>query len=189
MDSNCQSYLDVECSTLNVECSPTLVIGWGSELRGDDMAGLEFIRRLQALDCPGVTTIETPQLTPELAWDVARSKRAIFVDAVVPGSPEGSSAAPVIKQMTGNAGSRSNNRLIPTCVHSLSPESLLDLAQMLYGAQPEGWLLYLPAESFDIGFELSEHARCGIEQALESILPYLIPDHQEVQPEPILPAL
>lgn len=78
----------------------------------------------------------------------------------------------------------STSRLIPSCVHSLCPARLLNLAQLLYGARTVGWLLYLPAESFDIGFELSALASRGIDTALNLIVPYLTPAHPVRQRNP-----
>jgi hydrogenase maturation protease len=172
------------------ESSPshTLVIGWGSELRGDDAVGLVLVRELEPRAPGGVTLIEVPQLTPELAADVAEVDRVIFVDALDP-QAHPVSGEPSLHPIHPTSIDPEATRLIPTCVHSLSPERLLELTSLLYDARPEAWLLGLPVASFDIGMELSPLARKGIEAAHDLIAPFLQlpststrPTSKELQP-------
>ena len=60
-----------------------LVIGYGNELRGDDGAGPSVGRAVASWHLPGVRTLAVHQLTPELAEDLAQTKRVVFVDAAV----------------------------------------------------------------------------------------------------------
>jgi hydrogenase maturation protease len=60
-----------------------LVIGHGNELRGDDGAGPSVARAVASWHLPGVRTLAVHQLTPELAEDLAQTKRVVFVDAAV----------------------------------------------------------------------------------------------------------
>lgn len=148
----------------------TLVIGWGNELRRDDAAGLHFVRRLEAENLPGVATMELPQLTPELALDVAGAGKVVFVDASV---SEASAACrePKLEKLGLSSSPSAPVRQIPTCIHSLGPEGVLELAEGLYGRRPEAWILSLPVESLEIGFGLSVFAEEGIEKAFRFLSP------------------
>ncbi len=148
----------------------TLVIGWGNELRSDDAAGLHFVRRLAAGHLPKVETMEVPQLTPELAFDVAEAEKVIFVDAGLPDASP-SCREPKIKKVDASKLGETDSRQIPTCIHSLGPEGVLQLAEGLYDRRPEAWILSLPVASFAIGFGLSVLAEEGINQALRSLYP------------------
>ena len=151
--------------------SPVLVIGWGSELRGDDAAGLVFARRLEAEAIPGVEVAVVPQLTPELAWDVAGAEQVVFADAVMPGSVAGVESDPVIRQL--DQGESVPARFIPTCVHSLGPEGVLELAAALYDKRPQAWVLYLPVFDFDLGLEISPRAEAVVDQGLRILRAHL----------------
>jgi len=148
-----------------------LVIGWGSELRGDDAVGRAFARRLEALSLPGVEVIEVPQLTPELAWDVSLAHRVVFADAVAPGTVEGIGENPVLRKL--EAGGAVPAPFIPACVHSLSPEGILELSAALYETRPEAWVLFLPAFDFDLGLEMSARAERGVDEALRMLRHFL----------------
>lgn len=157
----------------------TLVIGWGNELRGDDAAGLHFVRRLESVDPPGVDTLEVPQLTPELALDVAGAGKVIFVDASLSGETK-ACREPRLQKVGPASSPPTASRRIPTCIHSLGPEGVLDLAESLYGHRPEAWILSLPVESLEIGFGLSDFAEDAISKAFSS----LVPDHSSFNPVP-----
>lgn len=165
--------------TLLAQRTRTLVIGWGNELRSDDAAGLHFVRRLEAEKLPGVETMEVPQLTPELALDVAGAGKVVFVDASV---SEASTARrdPKLEKIGFPSSCATPTRQIPTCIHSLGPEGVLELAEGLYGQRPEAWILSLPVESLEIGFGLSVFAEKGIEKAFH----FLSPDNASSNPVP-----
>ena len=165
---------------------PVLVIGWGSELRGDDAVGRVFARRLDALSPAGVEVIEVPQLTPELAWDVSGAERVVFVDAVTPGAVEGVGDEPVLRKLA--PGDAAPARFIPACVHSLSPERVLDLSSALYSDRPEAWVLYLPAFDFDLGLEMSAGAKAGVDEGLRLLLDLVqVTDVTRFSPQPLHP--
>ncbi len=172
--------------TPSAQSTPILVIGWGSELRGDDAAGLVFARRLEAEAIPGVEVAVVPQLTPELAWDVAGAEQVVFADAVVPGSVDGVGDSPVIRPL--DPGENVPARFIPTCVHSLGPERVLELAATLYGKRPQAWVLYLPVFDFDLGLEISPRAEAVVDQGLHILHAHLFSLHPDARPvEPPIP--
>jgi hydrogenase maturation protease len=164
-----------------------LVIGWGSELRGDDAAGLVFVRRLEAAALPGIEIVEVPQLTPELAWDVAAARRVIFVDAALPNVIDNADGHPKLRRLETGADDGGTGRFNPTCVHSLSPERILEMAVLLYGRCAEAWLLCLPAATFDMGMGLSPLAERGVRRALDLIRPVLCRPASQKRTHPMQP--
>ena len=58
-----------------------LVIGYGSDLRGDDGLGRRAALAVAALEMAGATVMSVHQLTPELAEPLAGVDGAIFLDA------------------------------------------------------------------------------------------------------------
>ncbi len=109
-----------------------LVIGIGNPLRGDDGVG--------ALLAEEVGGDHVQQLTPELAAELARLERVLFIDAWL--APPG--AAPRLDQL---------DPLLPgdghgaaeLASHQLDPAQLLALTDVLYGRVPQGWWLRIPA--------------------------------------------
>jgi len=119
-----------------------LIIGYGNELRGDDAAGLHVARALKAAGCHA---IETHQLLPELAEQIAAATVVIFVDCDVTLKPGEVAVTPV-----GPAQSA----LHEPC----SPRMLLTLAAELYGAKPDAFIIGIGPESLDLGAPLSVHS-------------------------------
>jgi len=136
-----------------------LLIGWGNELLGDDAAGRRVAQAVEAEGVPGVDVIDIHQLTPELALRVAETHRVIFVDAC-PAVQDG--AIRVEPIYPGEGDDR------PGVGHTGRPEDLLAMAAMLYDAQPEAWLIAVPARSFETGEPLSDSAGAGVRDAVEA---------------------
>jgi len=134
----------------------TLVIGYGSDLRGDDAAGRLVVRALETKGLPGVATLEVHQLTPEVAAEIAGFGSVIFVDATVAGDDVG------FETLVAAPGSQGS-------AHHATPQGLLALAADLYGATPAAGLVAVPVERFDLGSGLSERARRGVRRAVELI--------------------
>jgi hydrogenase maturation protease len=129
-----------------------LVIGLGNPLRGDDGIGWWLAgqaRRLGAGGASGRGVREAPrvrlvpQLTPELAPEVAAARRLLVVDAWWLGGAE---AQPVLRPLqaggaeVGAAGG-----------HGLDPAALLALAGLFSADPPPAWLLLVPAFAFPHG--------------------------------------
>lgn len=131
----------------------TLVIGYGNTLRGDDAAGPAVAELVAEQRWPGVRGQSEQQLFPELADDLSRVSRVIFVDAsAVAGG------GPVLTELQ-EAGDE-------VMAHRCSPGALLRMARELYGARPRAYVLALPAEQFEAGAGLSASIARHIEQAL-----------------------
>jgi hydrogenase maturation protease len=139
----------------------TVVIGYGSELRGDDALGPTAARIVDSWKVDGLSAIACHQLTPELAASLSRAKRVLFIDASAP-RPETPILGPVEARET-------ENRL----GHTGGPGELLALVRALYGRSPQGWLLELPAHSFELGALMTEAARWGLSDGLNMVCDWI----------------
>ena len=133
-----------------------LVIGYGSELHGDDAAGPVAARAIEAWQLAGVRTKIVHQLTPELAEAVSEVHSVLFIDA--------STAVPetVLRLVEPSVGGDFNP-------HSGSPESILALSKALYDRCPSAWLAAIPASNFELGSPISQRTTKGITEALAQI--------------------
>jgi hydrogenase maturation protease len=126
-----------------------LIIGYGSQLRGDDAIGCRAADELEQYyhDDPDVEVIASHQLTPEMALDISRSDFVLFLDASSAEEP----------------GKISQVRVLAETVHlgfaqQLSPATLLALAEQLYGHAPEAVGISLAGWSFKLSNQLSRRA-------------------------------
>jgi hydrogenase maturation protease len=126
-----------------------LVIGLGNPLRGDDGVGGWLAERAgQLRPVPRVLVVQ--QLTPELADELARAGRVLFIDAWWP-PQQGTS-----KHHVQQPAEARLHRLQPlpwktpqamsgTFSHQLDPAQLLAITILLHGRAPEAWQLLVPA--------------------------------------------
>jgi hydrogenase maturation protease len=137
-----------------------LIVGYGNVLRQDDGAGVrvvEFlIRDHLDSDCHCLTV---PQLTPEIAWELAEAEEAVFVDATAAGEPGEITWTEIV---CGEVES-------PATVHEGTPEHLLALAWRLYGKCPAVQLVTISGEAFDYGETLSPSVRKAIRRVEKEI--------------------
>lgn len=134
-----------------------LVIGFGNTLRSDDAAGPIVAERIGALGLTGIRALAYPQLSPELAAELADVPAVVFVDATADAAHE--------VELVHIAPADSSR----VATHAADPRALLALTQELYGAVPAAWLLKVPAESFEHGEELSGVTQRGVEAAVSEI--------------------
>lgn len=134
----------------------TLVVGYGSDLRGDDGAGRLVAEMVGAAGHPGVRVLSLHQLTPEVAAELAGCETVVFVDA----DPE-ATEVDVRELGAGRAGQRSS--------HHSTPDSLLRLAEDLYGRCPAAHLVAVPAVSFELGADLSPVTRAALPVAADAV--------------------
>jgi hydrogenase maturation protease len=139
----------------------SLVIGYGSELRGDDAVGQLVARAVAGWGLPEVRALAVHQLTPELAPELAAARLALFVDA---GETAGGGweARPIAAKS-----------LPITSAHSGDPRALLALTHALYGHAPRAWLVTIAAARFDVGAGLSPETAEAATAALEWIRSHL----------------
>ena len=118
----------------------TLIIGYGSPIRGDDALGPLVADRLLQQGVPGgVTVLPRHVLTADLVPDIAASDRVVFLDASLDGEPG---------ELRCRALSPDRDA-VSTMAHFLDPGELLAWCEALYGHRPEAWLVTIVGESFD----------------------------------------
>ncbi len=143
----------------------TLVIGYGSPIRGDDAVGpllADLIAgAIEQGTWPAATEVQARHiLTAELVADLHRAERVIFIDAAADGTP----------------GEVRTRRLEPdpsapsTMAHFHDPRELLAWCEGLYGAAPEAWLVTIAGAAWDYGhFDLSPAAQAALHPALAEL--------------------
>lgn len=141
----------------------SLIIGCGNSLRGDDAAGLVVVKRLEKILIAEsnnlVTVLQCQQLLPELAELMSKADQVIIVDAAIgenPGEVHSELLLPI------ELGS-------PDFTHHVTPAVLLAYVQALYGRSPPTTILSITAKLFDLGENLSEEVRGGVETAVALI--------------------
>jgi hydrogenase maturation protease len=137
-----------------------LIIGYGNLFRGDDAVGCRAAQELERRfrGDSGIEVIASPQLTPEMAEDVARSGFVLFIDAA------SEHAAGTIRgcRITPEGGPGPGG-----FTHSLTPSALLSAAEQLYGDAPEAMTITLAGWSFELGNQLSPGARRRLPELIE----------------------
>jgi hydrogenase maturation protease len=147
--------------------SKALVLACGNAQRGDDgvaIAVVNYLREdfrapnLGSPDfCPPTPEFHCQQQwTPELAEPISRAEVVIFVDAAV-GAPAGSVACRRLQP--GPSASL-------TSTHITSPDSLLLLAEALYGESPaRAYCITIAGDSFELEETLSDPVRRAISRS------------------------
>ncbi|PPT05411.1 NADH-reducing hydrogenase maturation factor [Geitlerinema sp. FC II] len=130
-----------------------LVIGYGNSLRGDDGIGRAIAEQVASWNLPHVRSLSLHQLTPELAEELSRVDRAVFIDACIDGD------SVRIEPISADKNSQ-------VLGHSLTPRSLLGMAQWLYDRAPEAWLISVPGETFEFSDRLSPTAEGYVTEVL-----------------------
>lgn len=138
--------------------TPLLVIGFGNDLRGDDGAGQHVARRIRQLGLPGVVSIDTHQLLPELCEEIARCSHVVFVDATVHHLDHAAQVEPM-----DNVASTAH------FAHSATPQGLIAMAEVLYGSHPEATIIQIRAKSMDFGEQLTPECEEGVVMAVDAI--------------------
>jgi hydrogenase maturation protease len=136
----------------------TLVIGYGSPIRGDDGVGQAVARAVEAWDNPSIRAIAVHQLVPELAAEMAVAGCVLFVDA----SADPNQAEVEVENVTPSEADGVTN-------HFCSPAWLLALCRELFQSCPRTLLIKVPAPIMTLGEGLSSVARRGAGEALEMI--------------------
>jgi hydrogenase maturation protease len=135
-----------------------VVIGYGSDLRGDDVAGRVVAAAVEERAPDDVRVVQAHQLTPELAAEVVGAERVIFVDAAV-GSGEVE-----VREVTADPAA-------PVLTHHVGPAGVVALAGHLGTAPGAAWTVRVPAADLSIGTELSPvtqgHVRTAVARVLD----------------------
>lgn len=149
------------------QATRTLIIGYGSPIRGDDAIGPLAADALAAGPLPaGVQVISRHVLTAELVEDIAAADRVIFLDAAADG-PAGEVR---VRELAPDASA------VSTMAHFLDPRGLLAWCQTLYQRTPQSWLVSAAGDSFDYAhYRLSPPAAAALDPMLEQVKTLLSP--------------
>jgi hydrogenase maturation protease len=138
----------------------TLIIGYGNPLRSDDAFGWHASRLLATvLADRNVEVITCHQLTPELAEQLSRCRRAVFIDADAEGKP-------------GEIHRRAVGPLAPktsSFTHTCTPSGLLASAKQLYGRRPRAIVITVSALSFEFADALSPVVAAALPKVVEEV--------------------
>ena len=122
-----------------------LIIGYGNSLRSDDGLGWHVTQELlRIIDSPGVEIISCGQLTGDLAEPISHAVQVLFVDVARSGPP----GELICKRVMPTSGAAAFS-------HQLSPEELLGITRVLFGACPEALLFSIAGHSFEFGDSVS----------------------------------
>lgn len=114
----------------------TLLLACGNPLRGDDGVAHAALRLIEP--SPHWSPRSVQQLTPELAEEIARFSRVVFLDA------DAESKALVIEPLRAF-------RPRSPLTHASTPEEVIALARALFGFSGEAFLCRIPAHDFTPG--------------------------------------
>ena len=121
--------------------TPILICGYGNPGRQDDGLGPALVAELEAWapaeGLSGIVFDANYQLNVEDALAVAESRAVVFVDATKEG-PAPFEFRPLAPRKETTFTS-----------HALAPETVLALADELYGARPPAWILAIRGESWE----------------------------------------
>jgi hydrogenase maturation protease len=137
-----------------------LVVGLGSEIRGDDGAGRDVAARVDALELPGVEVVSTIQLTPELAPAMA-GRDVVIVDAEVACDEVSAAALPIGAGGDGTA---------PVGSHGLDPGRLVALAVSLGWSPTTVTLVRVPARDLGLGEHRSATTSAAVPRAVATVV-------------------
>ena len=157
----------------------SLIIGYGNPYRRDDGVGFhvlsEVAKRLgrpplglddDGLDDLGqdVDFVCLPQLMPELAETIIGYGQVIFVDAHTGAFQEDLRCEPV------------NPMYVPSAfTHHMKPETLLGLSRLFSERIPDGHVISVRGNDFDMGVQLSAETECLAQQAVDCIMDLVAP--------------
>ena len=135
-----------------------VVIGYGNPGRLDDGLGPALATALEERGVPGLTIEADYQLGLETARTVADHDVVVFADASLSG-PEPFSFRRIEPKASAHFSS-----------HIVEPEGVLALAQQVFRAEPEAYVLGIRGYEFDeFGESLSERAKVNLAAAIEFI--------------------
>jgi hydrogenase maturation protease len=139
----------------------TLVIGYGSPIRGDDAIGPLAADRLEAEGVPdSVQVVSRHVLTAELVPDIAAADLVVFLDAAVDGPP----GEVRLRRLSPDA------QAVSTMAHFLDPRELLAWTDVLYDRRPDAWLISAAGVRFDYGlYDLSPALAAAIDPMLDQV--------------------
>jgi len=127
------------------------IIGYGNPQRGDDGLGPWVVNQAEKAmpDRDRVFFHTCHQLLPDPVDELAWARSVVFVDATVEILPEGRRWEKV----------RPSLDVAPYITHSVKPDYFLGLLELIYGRRPEGWLVSIQGDDFEMGQGISPEAK------------------------------
>jgi len=158
---------------LNPSLITWLVIGFGSELHGDDRFGRavadalekDFAKFSLVPDCTRVRcrVISANTIGPEMVAEMAVAGGVIFVDAsaeLVPGQ----------LSLTDLHLENTEDQSIAATNHHCSPRVLLSLCSVLYPRTPPAWLMSAGGANFNLSENMTPLLSAQVNQACKKIV-------------------
>jgi hydrogenase maturation protease len=144
-----------------------LILGYGNTLRKDDGLGIYAAQTLSPLvESSNVEIYTCQQLSPELSPMLAMADHAVFIDAAAASSGEEPGAI--------NTRSLQPRTTRPSGItHHFDPETLLAMAETLYGHAPQAILFSVTAASFELDEGLSPEVDTALPVLVERVQEYL----------------
>ncbi len=137
-----------------------LIIGFGSEIRGDDAFGPQIAYQLEDLVHPAIQVETCQGLTPDIALTMSEMDLVIFIDCAVGHEPG------VINHKEIHT---SDDKSL-SMVHFLSPESLMTWCGSLYGKLPEAHVFTVTGKCYEISDNLTEPVQQAVPRVIEQVL-------------------
>jgi hydrogenase maturation protease len=157
----------------------TLIIGYGSPIRGDDAVGPlladRIAEQLALGHWPAGTQVQSRHiLTAEIVADLKQAERVIFIDAAAD-TPAGEVRTLPLKP---------DPTALSTMAHFHDPRELLAWCEALYGEAPEAWLVSAGGAAWGYAsYTLSETAAAAMEPMIAQVLA-LLPGKAAASPPP-----
>ena len=139
---------------------PVVIIGLGNSLRQDDGLGPAAVERLSArVTHPQVEFLAPTTLTPEIAADLWKARRVIFIDACATLEPGTIERRSVICDPTADV----------SLVHFLSPEALLVWTAHVYGCVPPAEIWLMGAQEMGLAEQLSPQVAVRLDELVQAV--------------------
>ncbi len=146
-----------------------LVIGFGSDVCGDDRFGL-VVAQAVAKENLSVDILTHRILGPELIANICRADGVIFVDASA--SLEAGALECINLQDASLASSRESKQSSSAIAvsHHCDPLTLMQLAETLYDKRPPAWLYVVGGSDFSFSENMSAAVEARVAEVAEKII-------------------
>jgi hydrogenase maturation protease len=150
-----------------------LLIGFGNSLRRDDGAGPALANMVLANESfEDIRIIETHQLTPELAEEVAAPdvSAVIFMDSRVVQVKIDECCRPADVELHR----LDSIAVSPSFSHQCDPSSVMSYAELLCGRKPPAWFVSIPGVDFTHGEGFSDVTMLSLAVARDKVCELLM---------------
>lgn len=142
-----------------------LVIGYGSDIRGDDGFGIAVAQAVAEAQTSAVI-VKINTLVPELIEKIRVADGVIFIDASL-------TLACGQMQRTELKVDKGKQRPAPLSAsssHDCAPQTLIQLNYILNKTDPPAWLFSVGGAQFDYAQELSEAIKASVKTVRDEII-------------------